>query len=117
MDFNLQPHSFSRATGERVIVEYIVFDHSKLNEADQKYFPNSEGAIVQVTEQMLKEANVLEDYQQVMRLCKTYVADPVVLSLCRQIEERIVDILESRFLLWGRDRWLFSNDPLSSDKR
>jgi hypothetical protein len=121
MDLNLppiQPYSFSRTKGERVVAEYVVFNQSKLDEANQKHFPNSEGSIVRVTEQMLKDANVLEDYQEAMRLCKTYVADPVIFELCRQIENRIVEILESRFLLWGHDKWLFLDSPLSSiDKR
>jgi hypothetical protein len=47
-----------------------------------------------------------------MRLCKTYIADPEIFALCREIEKRIVEIIESRFLLWGRDRWLWSEKPL-----
>lgn len=113
MDFNLQPCSFSRAKGNRVVAEYVIFNSDKLAVANQKHFPDSDGKIVQVTEEMLREANVLEDYQQVMRLCKTYIADPVVFDLCRQIEQRIVEILESRFMLWGYDRWQFMDSSLS----
>lgn len=111
-EFDIQPHSFHRAKGQRVIVEYVVFDEVKLQEADDKYFPDEKG-LVRISKDMLEHTDVFRDYMEVMRLCKTYIADPVIFELCRQIEKRIAEILESRFLIWGYDRWLFENKPLT----
>jgi hypothetical protein len=110
MDNPIEPHSFSRTKGKRVVAEYIIIDQNSLNKANAK-LPSTDKITI-VTEDMLKNTNILDDYQQVMRLCKTYIADPEIFALCREIEKRIVEIIESRFLLWGRDRWLFENRPL-----
>ena len=105
-------NAFRRAKGQQVVAEYIVVDRSKLNQANYKYFPDiSEVHFVPVNSEML-ESGILKDYMEVMRLCKTYVADPIIFDLCRQIEERITEILEFRFWFWGRDRWLISERPL-----
>lgn len=111
-EFDIQPHAFRRAKGQRVVVEYVVFDGAKLKEADNKYFPDETG-IVSIPKDMLATTDVFRDYMEVMRLCKTYIADPIVFALCRQIENRIAEIIESRFMIWGYDRWLFENKPLT----
>lgn len=107
----IQPYAFRRAKGERVVVEYVVFDKALLDKANSKHPLIAGEEVIPVTSEML-QGNMLEDYMQVMRLCKTYIADPEVFALCREIERRISEIIESRFLLWGRDRHLFSNKPL-----
>lgn len=108
-----QPHTFRRTRGKRVIAEYLVIDVARLNEANYKHFPDvGEDNFVPVTAKMLEASTVFEDYMEVMRLCKTYIADPVVFELCRQIERRIEEVLRSRFALWGEDRDLFENKPL-----
>lgn len=110
---DIQPHAFRRAKGQRVIAEYIVVDLARLEDANYKHFPDiGETNFVPITSEMLETSTVFEDYMEVMRLCKTYIADPVVFELCRQIEERIEEVMKSRFALWGYDRWLFEDGPL-----
>ncbi len=110
---DIQPHAFRRAKGQRVIAEYIIIDISRLNEANYKHFPDiGETNFVPITAKMLETSDVFEDYMEVMRLCKTYIADPVVFELCRQIERRIEEVMKSRFTQWGCDRWLFEDRPL-----
>lgn len=106
-------NGFQRTKGQRVIAEYILIDRNRLNEANYKYFPDiSETQFVSISKEMLDTTGVYKDYLEVTRLCKTYIADPVIFDLCRQIEERIKDTLEFRFLFWGQDKWLFKNQPL-----
>lgn len=110
---NIHPHTFSRTKGRRVIAEYIVIDVARLDKANYKHFPDiGESNFVPITAKMLETSNVLGDYLEVMRLCKTYIADPIVFELCRQIEYRIAEVMRSRFAQWGYDRWLFENKPL-----
>jgi hypothetical protein len=105
-------NAFRREKGQQVVAEYVVVDRSKLNEANYKYFPDiSAQHFVPVSSEML-DSGILKDYVEVMRLYKTYVADPVVFDLCRQIEQRIVEILEFRFWFWGKDKWVISEQPL-----
>ena len=100
-------NAFRRDKGQRIVAEYIVVDQLKLAEADYKHFPDaSPFALVSANKEVFK------DYQEVMRLCKTYVADPVVFKLCREIEKRITLILERRLTSEGEDRWLFEDKPL-----
>jgi len=109
-DQPISPYAFSRTKGQRVIAEYIVIDQNQLNRANAK-LPSTDKITI-VTEDMLKNTNILDDYQQVMRLCKTYIADPEIFALCREIEKRIAEIIEARFLLWDKDVHLFSEKPL-----
>jgi hypothetical protein len=110
---NIHPHAFRRAKGQKVIAEYIIIDVARLNEANYKHFPDvGETNFVPITAKMLETSTVFEDYIEVMRLCKTYIADPIVFELCRQIERRIVEVMRSRFAQWGEDRWLFEDEPL-----
>lgn len=112
----IKPCSFSRTKGQRVVAEYVITDKKHLEAINDKYFLNSDdigNVIVPVTSDMLQNTNILNDYKQVMKLCKTYIADPEIFALCREIEKRIVEIIESRFLLWDRDNWIFSIKPLS----
>lgn len=113
---HIQPFSFSRIKGKRVVAQYVITDKKHLDSINNKYFLNSDdigNSIVPVTSEMLQNTNILEDYQQVMKLCKTYIADPEIFELCREIENRIVEIIESRFLLWDKDIWLSSVSPIS----
>jgi len=111
MDQPIQPYSFSRIKGKKVIAEYIIIDRSRLEEANNKY--GSSEILMPITYDMLQNTNILEDYRQVMRLCKTYIADTEVFALCREIEQKIGNIIRSRFLLWGSDRGIFFDKPLS----
>ena len=100
-------NAFRRSKGQRIVAEYIVVDQFKLDEANYKHFPDiSPFALV------LANEDVFKDYQEVMRLCKTYVADPIIFQLCREIEKRIADILNRRLMWRGEDRWLFEDRPL-----
>lgn len=110
---DIQPHAFRRAKGQRVVAEYIIIDVERLDEANYKHFPDiGETNFVPITSEMLQASTVFEDYMEVMRLCKTYIADPVIFELCRQIERRIEEVMKSRFAQWGEDRWLFEDKPL-----
>lgn len=114
---DIQPYAFRRAKGRRVIAEYIVVDVARLKEVNFKHFPDiGETSFVPITAKMLETSTVFEDYMEVMRLCKTYIADPVVFELCRQIERRIEEIMRQRFAQWGGDRWLFEDKPLQREE-
>ena len=113
---HIQPFSFGRTRGKRVVAQYVITDKKHLDAINNKYFLNSDDVgspLVPVTSEMLQNTNILEDYQQAMKLCKTYIADPEIFALCREIENRIVEIIESRFLLWDKDRWMFFSGPIS----
>lgn len=100
-------NAFRRAKGERVTAEYIIVDETKLIAADKRHFSDTTSELItEVDEEILK------DYQEVTRLCKTYIADPVVFELCRKIERRILEILTNRFCDRGRDMWQFEDKPL-----
>lgn len=104
-------NAFRRAKGERVTAEYVVIDEDRLLRVEQKYVVKPEKIVI-------ADQEMLEDYKEVTRLCKTYVSDPVVFELCRQIEDRIAEILEARFVLQGEDMWLFEDKslPLRNEK-
>ena len=105
-------HAFHRTKGQKVVAEYVAIDKEKLDEANYDHFPNiGETNFVAITEELLKDTNVLKDYLDVMRLCKTYIADPIVFDLCRQIEKRIAEVLIYRFFIWGKDRSVFEDKP------
>ena len=100
-------NGFLRQKGKRVVAEYVIMDHNKLDEVNLKHFPDvSEDAIVQA------DSEVAQDYLEIMRLCKTHIAHPEVFELCRKIEYLISQVLQDRFAHFGSDRWLFENKPL-----
>jgi len=101
-------NAFRRAKGERIIAEYVVFDEQRLAKASEKHVLTSESSIVTSV-----NSEMLRDFQEVTRLCKTYIADPVVFELCREIERRIAEILKSRLEIQGLDRWCFEDKPLT----
>ncbi len=110
-------HAFHRAKDQKVVAEYVVIDKEKLDEANYDHFPSiGETNFVAVTDELLKDTNVLKDYLEVMRLCKTYIADPVIFDLCRQIEKRIAEVLAYRFFTWGMDRCVFEDKPFPLKK-
>lgn len=101
-------NAFHRSKGKQVVAEYVVVDDEKLTEANEKHIIVGESKLItQVNDEML------QDYQEVTRLCKTYVADPAIFQLCREIEQRIADILKSRLEFQGGDRWCFEDKPLN----
>lgn len=107
---NPQFKSFKREKGKRVIVEYVVMNQNKLEEANLKWFP-------EVPSNELVEANedILEDFTQAMTLCKTHIADPLVFDLCRKIEVLIKQIMLDRFTYQGKDCWVFEEKPLDKE--
>lgn len=99
-------NGFKRQRGKQVVAEYVVVDQSKLTEANFKHFPDvSEASFVQV------DPNMMDDYMEIMRVCKTHIAHPEVFELCRRIEHLINEVLRDRFSK-GQDRWLFEEKPL-----
>lgn len=100
-------NGFKRQRGKQVVAEYVIIDHSKLIDANLKHFPDvSEASFVQA------DAGMVDDYMEIMRMCKTHIAHPEIFELCRRIEHLIDEVLRDRFATNGSDNWLFEDKPL-----